>query len=221
MTVPFDRALTQTSDAEASVGESKFKVEHYSNNRSQEKREAVFEWFALRVRSNYERLAVVHLKDRGFDQFAPTYKTERQLSDRKKLVEALLFPGYVFCRLNPENRLPVLSIPGAVRLIGFGKGPTPIPENEIEAVRKMVGSGLLVGPWPFLSVGQSVRIERGPLTGVEGILKEVKKAFRLVVSIHLLQRSVSVELDRSWITPSSSTFQRPLARNSSGLLPSQ
>jgi transcription antitermination factor NusG len=161
--------------------------------------ETILSWFALRVRSNFERVAAVHLRDRGFEEFSPIYKAERQWSDRKKQIDAFLFPGYVFCRLNPNDRLPVLTIPGAVGLVGFGKGPTPIPENEIEAVRRMVGSGLLVAPYPFLAVGQCVRIERGPLTGVEGMVKEIKKTFRLIVSVHLLQRSVSVEIDRSWI----------------------
>ena len=158
-------------------------------------------WFALRVRSNYERVAAVHLRDRGFEEFSPTFKAERQWSDRKKQMDQFLFPGYVFCRINPEDRLPVLSIPGAVGLVGFGKGPSAIPENEIDSVRRMVGSGLLVGPWPFLAAGQKVLIERGPLTGLEGLLQEVKKAFRLVVSVQLLQRSVSVEIDRNWVRP--------------------
>lgn len=162
---------------------------------------AVLPWFALRVRSNQERVAALHLRGRGFEEFAPTYKTERQWSDRKKQVDAFLFPGYVFCRLNPEHRLPVLTIPGAVSLVSFGKGPMPIPECEVEAVRKMVTSGLLVAPWPFLSAGQRVLVERGPLTGVEGVIQQIKKSFRLVVSVNLLQRSVAVELDRSWVRP--------------------
>jgi len=160
-----------------------------------------YPWFALKVRSNYERVAAMHLRDRGFEEFSPAYRTERQWSDRKKHVDALLFPGYVFCRLNPNDRLPVLTIPGAVGLIGFGKGPTPIPDVEIESVRKMVASGLLVTPWPFLEAEQSVFIERGPLSGVEGVLKEVKNGLRVIVSVHLMQRSVSVEVDRSWICP--------------------
>jgi transcriptional antiterminator NusG len=158
-------------------------------------------WFALRVRSNYERVAALHIRERGFEEFSPAFKTERQWSDRKKQLDQFLFPGYVFCRINPEDRLPILTIPGAVGLVGFGKGPAQIPENEIESVRRMVGSGLLVGPWPFLSAGQKVLIERGPLTGLEGLLLEVKKAFRLVVSVHLLQRSVSVEIERNWVRP--------------------
>jgi transcription antitermination factor NusG len=169
-----------------------------------------FPWLALRVRSHYERVASAHLRDRGIEEFSPTYRTERQWSDRKKQVEQFLFPGYVFCRVDPENRLPVLSIPGTVGLVGFGKGPAAIPDDQIDAVRRMIGSGLLVGPWPFLEVGQTVLIERGPLAGVEGILQEIKKTFRLVVSISLLQRSVSAEVDRSWLRPVGSPHRRVL-----------
>ncbi len=165
---------------------------------------SLFSWFALRVRSNYEHVAALHLRDRGFEEFSPTYKTERQWSDRKKQIEMPLFRGYVFCRLNPEDRSPVLTTPGTV---GFVKGPAAVPDHEIEGVRRMIGSGLLVAPWPFLQVGQPVLIERGPLTGVEGIIQEVKKTFRLVVSIPMLQRSVSAEIDRTWIRPLASSRQ--------------
>jgi transcription antitermination factor NusG len=161
----------------------------------------MYPWFAIRVRSNRERVAALHLRDRGFEEFSPTFRTQRQWSDRKKHVDEFLFPGYVFCRLNPHDRLPVLTIPGVVGLVGFGNGPEAIPEKEIESVRKMVASGLLIGPWPFLEAGQTVLIERGPLRGVEGILQEVRNAFRLVVSVHLLQRSVSAEVERNWIRP--------------------
>jgi transcription antitermination factor NusG len=176
-------------------------------------------WFALRVRSNYEHVAAVHLRDRGFEEFSPTYRTERQWSDRKKQVDLPLFPGYVFCRLNPEDRLPVLTIPGTVGLVGFGKGPSVVPDHEIESVRRMIGSGLLVAPWPFLGVGQSVLIERGPLTGVEGIIQEVKKTLRLVVSIPMLQRSVSAEIDRTWIRPLNSSRQAPRVSENTAAVP--
>src|SRR5215472_18217658 len=92
-------------------------------------------WYAVRVRSNYESLTVMHLRERGFEQLAPSYQTERQWSDRKKRVEQFLFPGYVFCRLAVENRLPVLTAPGVVGLVGFGKIPAPIPDQEIENIR--------------------------------------------------------------------------------------
>lgn len=158
-------------------------------------------WFALRVRSKHERVAALHLHNQGYQEFCPAYKSESQWSDRKKTVERFLFPGYVFCRFNPDDRLPILMMPGVVNVVGFGNQPAPIPDDEIERVCTMIRAGLLVTPWPFLNVGQAVLVERGPLAGVEGILVEIKKTFRLVVSVHLLQRSVSTEVDRSWVRP--------------------
>lgn len=158
-------------------------------------------WFALRVRSNHERIAAAHLRERGFEEFSPSYQVQRRWSDRTKTIEQFLFPGYVFSRLNPHDRLLVVTVPGVVNLVGFGKLPTAIPDQEIENIRTMVQSGLLMKPWPFLEVGQRVLIERGPLAGVEGILQDVKGQFRLVVSISLLQRSVSAEVDRTWVRP--------------------
>jgi transcription antitermination factor NusG len=165
-------------------------------------------WFAVRVRSNFERIALSHLRERGFEEFTPSYQAERHWSDRKKKIDQFLFPGYVFCRFNPQNRLPVLTTPGVVDLVGCGKVPVPIPEEEIERVRKMVQSGLLVSPWPYLELGQTVLIERGPLTGMEGILEEVKGKCRLVVSINLLKRSISAEVERSCVRPLSSCHPR-------------
>ena len=91
--------------------------------------------------------------------------------------------------------------PGVVGLVGCGRIPTPIPDQEIERIRTMVQSGLLVTPWPFLELGQTVLIEHGPLAGVEGILEEVKGKCRLIVSINLLRRSVGAEVDRHWVRP--------------------
>lgn len=162
-------------------------------------------WFAIRVRSNQERIARVHLRERGFVEFAPSYKSERRWSDRKKEIDQYLFPGYVFCRFNPNRRLPVLTAPGVLDVVGFGKTPAPIPEDEIERVRRMVESGVPVTPFPFVQVGQTVLIERGPLAGLEGILAEVKGKCRLVVSINLLKRSVSAEVDRSAVRPTRAT----------------
>jgi len=161
----------------------------------------IYPWFAVRVRSNHERVAAAHLRERGYEEFSPSWKTERRWSDRTKEMDQFFFPGYVFCRLNPLDRLPVLTAPGVVDLVSFGKIPAPVPELEIENVRRMVQSGLFVMPWPFLELGHRVLIERGPLAGVEGILDEVKGKCRLVVSVQLLQRSVSAEVDRDWIRP--------------------
>jgi transcription antitermination factor NusG len=160
-----------------------------------------YPWFALRVRSHYERVAVTHLRQRGYEEFAPSCKIERRWSDRTKQIDQFLFPGYIFCRFNPNDRLTVMTAPGVVDVVGFGKQPERIPEAEMDRVRKMVESGLLVTPYPYVQVGQRVLIERGPLSGLEGILAEVKGKVRLVVSINLLQRSVSAEVDRYSIRP--------------------
>ena len=158
-------------------------------------------WFALRIRSNYERITATHLRERGYQEFAPSYKVEKRWSDRTKQIDQFLFPGYLFCRFDPNDRLPILSAPGVVDVVGFGKMPQYIPEAEIERVRRMVESGLLITPYPYLQVGQAVLIENGPLAGMEGILVELKGNARLVVSVNLLRRSVSAEVDRHSIRP--------------------
>jgi transcription antitermination factor NusG len=160
-----------------------------------------YPWFAVRVRSNRENVVSLHLRERGFEQFCPSYQVASQWTDRKKLTEKFLFPGYVFCRVNPSDRLPVLMIPGVVGLISFGPVPAPIPEVEIERVRMMVRSGLPVAPWPYLQQGDRVLIESGPLAGLEGVLQRTKGKYRLVVSLNLLQRSVSAEVEREWVRP--------------------
>jgi len=144
---------------------------------------------------------VQHLRERGYEEFAPSYKIEKRWSDRTKQIDQFLFPGYVFCRFDPNDRLPVLTVPGVVDVVGFGKVPEPIPDAEMERVRKMVNSGLLVAPYPYVQAGQAVLIESGPLSGLEGILVEAKGKARLVVSVNLLRRSVSAEVDRRAIRP--------------------
>jgi transcription antitermination factor NusG len=170
-----------------------------------------YSWFALRLRSNYERVAGLHLSERGYEQFSPSYKVERRWSDRVKQIDQFLFPGYIFCRFDPNDRLPILTVPGVVDVVGLGKSPQQIPDAEIERVRRMVESGLPVTPYPYLQVGQTVLIEHGPLAGIEGILVEVKGKTRLVVSVNLLRRSVSAEVDRQSIRPIS-TLSSDLGR---------
>jgi len=158
-------------------------------------------WFAVRVRSNFERMTAVHLRHRGYQEFVPTYSVRSRWSDRVKSVEKPLFPGYVFCSLDPDRRLPVLATPGVLHILGIGKEPVPVDEREIEAVWKTVRSGLLVRPQPFLEIGERVIVEAGPLAGVEGIITQFKGSYRLAVSVTLLQRSIVAEIEREWIRP--------------------
>ena len=138
---------------------------------------------------------------RGFEAFLPLYQCRRRWSDRFKLVELPLFPGYVFCRLDPQYRLHLLTIPGALHLVGFGRVPVPIDDVEINAIQVLVRSGVAAEPWPFLDAGQRVRLEDGPLAGLEGIFVEVRKQQKVVVSVSLLMRSVAVEISRDCVTP--------------------
>src|SRR5882762_6970779 len=158
-------------------------------------------WFALQVRSRYESFVAAHLDGRGYEWFLPLHKVRRRWSDRFKEIEQPLFPGYVFCRLNPLNRLPILTTPGVFLIVGTGKTPVPIHETEIAAIQATVKSGLPSQPWPFLQIGQRVRIEHGALCGLEGILLDFRGRQRLVISVTLLQRSVAVQLDRAWVRP--------------------
>ena|SRR5690242_15681122 len=159
------------------------------------------QWFALRVKSNFERTAAFHLIQRGYKNFLPTYTVRTNWSDRVKTVEKPLFPGYVFCAFDPSRRLPVMTTPGVLHVVGIGKDLLPVDESELKAVWTTLQSGLLIHPWPYLRVGETVAIERGPLAGVEGFVVQLKGNFRLVVSITLLQRSISAEIERDWIRP--------------------
>lgn len=158
-------------------------------------------WFALQVRTRYERNVASFLEGKGYEWFLPTYISRRRWSDRVKQLELPLFPGYLFCRFNPEERLPILKTPGLISIVGTARTPTPVDASEIVALRTLVNSDLPRQPWPFLKVGQRVRIECGALAGLEGILLQIKGRDRIVLSVTLLQRSVAAEVDSSWITP--------------------
>ncbi len=116
-------------------------------------------------------------------------------------MEAPLFPGYLFCRFDPQHRLPILKTPGVIQIVGYNRIPTPIDEIEIKAIQTLVASGLQTQPWPFLAVGERVRIESGSLRGLDGIVVKMKENHRLVVSITLLRRSVAVEIDSALVEP--------------------
>ena len=160
-----------------------------------------YPWFALQVRSRYESIVATLLTGKGYEWFLPVYKCRRRWSDRFKEVERPLFPGYLFCRLDPLNRLPILTIPGVALIVGIARTPVPIDETEMAAIQAVVKSGISCQPWPFLKIGQRVKIEYGPLYGLEGILLGFKGQHRLVLSVTLLQRSVAVQVEGAWVTP--------------------
>jgi transcription antitermination factor NusG len=158
-------------------------------------------WYAVRVRSNFERNVSIVLDHKGVEQFLPTYRSRRVWTDRVKTLDLPLFPGYVFCRIPLDERNRVVTTDGVVGLVGAGRQPIPVSNHEIDAIRTLMQSQMPAQPWPFLKIGQTVRISHGSLAGIEGILVRVKNSWRLVVSVTLLERSVAVEIDAAYVSP--------------------
>jgi len=157
-------------------------------------------WYGIYTRSNQEKMTATVLESKGYKQYLPVYRCRRRWSDRVVEDEKPLFPGYIFCRFDAKKRLPIITTPGVVSVLGFGNEPAPIAESEIDAVQTILNSRLSAEPYPFLREGRRIRVIRGALEGLEGILLNQKNEWRMVVSVTMLQRSVSVEIDREWIT---------------------
>lgn len=171
-------------------------------------------WYALAVKHQHERSIEAALGHKGFQAFAPMYRSRRQWSDRTKEIDLPLFAGYVFCRFPYEAKARVLDTPAISRVVEFGGRPAAVGEAEIDAIRAIVNSRLPVRPWPRLQPGDRVRVERGPLRGVEGVvLKEAvlkeKNAVELIVSVELLQRAVAVRIEAGSVAPVAGARSRP------------
>lgn len=156
-------------------------------------------WFALRVRSSSELQAARQIESLGYQPLAPTYLTRRRWSDRMKEVQAPLFPGYIFCRMNPSDRLPVLKCSSVIEVVCSGRIPLEVDPGEIDSIWRIVETNSRCEPHPYLTLGQTVELDRGPLKGMCGILLQDEGG--LVVSVTLLQRSVRVSIDEAWIDP--------------------
>jgi transcription elongation factor/antiterminator RfaH len=157
-------------------------------------------WYALQCWVRKESLIVTQLETQGFECFLPKYKSVREWSDRKKEVEQPLFPGYVFCRFEYSQRRPIVVTPGVLQVVGCGRTPMPVEQGEIEAIQFAIASEVPSQPWPYLAIGERVRIHTGKLSGLEGILVNFKGNHRVVLSVSLLQRSVALEVDLAWVT---------------------
>ena len=158
-------------------------------------------WFALHVRPRYEKQVATILGYKGLDAFLPTYRSRRRWADRYKTVELPLFPGYVFSRFRSAAFVPVMTTPGVIDILRTGNLISPVDEHEIHSLQTLMTTTLSFEPWEYLAVGQRVRIDNGPLKNVTGILVNVKKTARVLLSVTLLKRSVLVEIDRDWIKP--------------------
>jgi transcription antitermination factor NusG len=154
-------------------------------------------WRAVYTRHQHEKMISRLLSEKGFEVFLPLYQVRRRWKDRVKELSLPLFPCYVFIQGGFERRLDIVTTPGIHGFVTLGNAPAVIPEQEIEGIRQAVTSGALVEPHPFLKCGDWVRIRSGPLEGIEGILVRKKNSLRLVLSVELLQKSISMEVDAS------------------------
>lgn len=162
-------------------------------------RSATFSWFVVHGKINRERSIGNNLATSGFEVFLPVCRVRRQWSDRIKESTTPLFPSYIFCRFDIHERLTVLKVPGVVSIVGMGKDPVPLTDDEVRNIRIMVDSGLSAYPWPYVKVGHAVTISKGPLRGLRAIvLDEDALRRRLIVSVELLNRSIAVDIAPEW-----------------------
>jgi transcription antitermination factor NusG len=161
------------------------------------------QWFAIQTTAKHEKSVTKQLKEKDVDAFLPLLPEIHRWSDRKKKVEVPVFGCYTFVRIMPmpENRLPVLTTPGVLGFVGSTKAGTPIPDNEIENLKTAIKAHVWCRAHPFISVGTRVRIRGGPLAGVEGILTSQGDDQCVVISVQLLQRSVSIKIEEYEIVP--------------------
>ena len=164
---------------------------------NQKNEETPSHWYALRTRSRHEKLVRDQLDKQGIEPLLPTVKRLSQWKDRKKEVEVPLFSGYCFVRFSHQDKMPIQQVTGVVEIVGSGSRPEPIPDEEIDALRRLMISVLPYDPHPYLHEGMKVEVVRGPLQGVRGILLRKEKRHRLVIGVHLIQQAAAVEIDVS------------------------
>ncbi|MHB8754672.1 MAG: transcription termination/antitermination protein NusG [Candidatus Acidiferrales bacterium] len=158
-------------------------------------------WYAAYTCANHEKRVAVHFQGKSVEYFLPLYEAIHRWKDRRMRLEMPLFPGYIFVHLPLRDRLRVLEVPGVVRLVGFGEHAAPLPAEDIEMLRNGLSCKLKAQPHPYLTAGRRVRIMCGPLAGLEGILVCPKNNCRLVVSLHLIMRSIVVDVDAADVRP--------------------
>ena len=162
-------------------------------------RETPPDWYALYTRHQHEKNVARSLSGKGFEVFLPLYTAVHRWKDRDKQLSLPLFPCYIFLRNPSERWQSIVATPGVYSLVGFAKRPATISSDEIDAVKRVVGSCLRLEPHPFLQCGDRVRLTAGPLEGLEGLLVRKKSTWKLVVSVEMLQRSVAVEVDATMV----------------------
>jgi transcription antitermination factor NusG len=180
--------------------------------------EAYFQprWYAAYTRANHERRVADQLAERDVENFLPQYESVHKRKDRKVRVQLPLFPGYVFVHLALQNRLRVLQVPGVAWLVGFGGKPVSLPEGEFARIREFTNKGFRAQPHPYPQAGQRVRVRRGPLEGMEGIVERRRNGSRLVISLEVIQRAMAVEVSGLDLEPAAPARVRTASASAHG-----
>ena len=162
---------------------------------------AVEHWFAAYTCARHEKKVASQMQERGIECFLPLYHSVRRWKDRRKELDLVLFPSYVFVKLALKDRLRVLQLPGVVRFVTFNGDPAVLPARDVEALRNGLAHRLLPEQHPYLRAGRRVKVVHGPLTGAEGFLSRWKNSTRLVISIDAIMRSIAIEIDETDVVP--------------------
>jgi transcription antitermination factor NusG len=158
-------------------------------------------WFAVWTRSRHEQVVREQIQEKGIEAFLPTVTRWSRWKDRRKKVDWPLFPGYCFARFNPADRLSVLKCTGVVSIVSFNGDIAPIPDIEIDSLRRLVTSQLQYDPCPLIKEGTMVEVVHGPLKGVVGRLLRKGAHARLILAVDLIGQAVSVEVDAADVKP--------------------
>jgi transcription antitermination factor NusG len=160
-------------------------------------------WYAVQTMPRHERKVAVELQRKGLGTFLPLVPSERQWSDRVRVLDMPLFPGYVFVQMSPvpDLRIAVLRSSGVTSFVGVRGVGIPIPDAQIAAVQSILDQKLPFSPYPFLNIGQRVRIRGGSLDGIQGILTEIKGDLSLVISVDLIHKALAIRVAGYRIEP--------------------
>lgn len=170
-------------------------------NRAPAVKDADPRWYAVYTRSRHEKSVAHLLQSKQIETFLPLYGTVRRWRNGDHRVDLPLFPGYAFVRIVASCQLPVLKVPGVVRLVGFNKTIAPLDDEEVKSLQQAISAGVQAAPHPYVTVGRRVRITAGPLTGRTGILLRRQGSLRVILSVDLIQRSILVDVGADAIEP--------------------
>jgi transcription antitermination factor NusG len=161
------------------------------------------QWFAIQTRYRHEQRVASDLAAKGLENYLPLLSEVHDWKDRKKVVEVPAFGGYLFARFEPtqRNRVRVLDTTGVVRVLGHQGELEAVPDSEIESLRRSLKSGAPCARHPYLANGTLLRIEHGPLSGLEGRLVRTANALRLVVCVASVGQAIAVEVAREDVAP--------------------